>query len=123
MTGWNLPPGCNVRDLPGNSAEEERAEALWDTIADTLTEHGIDCEKEGTEKLIEAIAKIVGDAYGEGYQQGTSDKEEAEFYQKQEEADAEVIVPCIDKTENHKWVVSDENENICYCERCGCMEY
>lgn len=18
MTGWNLPPGCNVRDLPGN---------------------------------------------------------------------------------------------------------
>ena len=35
----------------------------------------------------------------------------------------EVLVPCVDKTENHEWVVSDENENICYCSRCGCCEY
>ena len=31
-------------------------------------------------------------------------------------------VPCIDKA-GHEWVVSDENENVCYCEKCGCMEY
>ena len=22
MTGWNLPPGCNVNDLPGNQEED-----------------------------------------------------------------------------------------------------
>jgi hypothetical protein len=32
-------------------------------------------------------------------------------------------VPCVDGTERHVWVVSDENENVCYCERCGCPEY
>jgi hypothetical protein len=21
VTGWNMPPGCNVRDIPGNSPE------------------------------------------------------------------------------------------------------
>lgn len=35
----------------------------------------------------------------------------------------EVCVPCIDGTEAHEWIVSDEDENICYCTRCGCMEY
>ncbi len=28
MTGWNLPPGCNVSDIPGNRPEDEK----WDTI-------------------------------------------------------------------------------------------
>lgn len=23
----------------------------------------------------------------------------------------------------HKFIVSDENEEHCYCERCGCLEY
>lgn len=36
--------------------------------------------------------------------------------------DEEDEVPCIDK-QGHIFVVSDENENICYCERCGCLEY
>lgn len=22
MTSWNMPPGCNVRDIPGNNADE-----------------------------------------------------------------------------------------------------
>lgn len=30
--------------------------------------------------------------------------------------------PCIDQ-HGHKFVVSDDDENICYCERCGCGEY
>jgi hypothetical protein len=28
MTGWNLPPGCNVSDLPGNRPEDLLAEAV-----------------------------------------------------------------------------------------------
>lgn len=34
----------------------------------------------------------------------------------------EVEVPCIDGAD-HDWVVSDENDNIVYCSRCGCPEY
>lgn len=46
-----------------------------------------------------------------------------DFNDEEPDESDEVIVPCIDGTENHKWVVSDENEDICYCEHCGCMEY
>ena len=35
----------------------------------------------------------------------------------------EIAVPCIDGTENHRWAMSDDNENVCYCSRCGCCEY
>lgn len=31
-------------------------------------------------------------------------------------------VPCNDP-EGHVWAVSDENDNYCYCEKCGCCEY
>lgn len=37
-------------------------------------------------------------------------------------ASADGEIPCID-SRGHSWVVSDENENICYCDKCGCMEY
>lgn len=29
---------------------------------------------------------------------------------------------CTDKR-GHKWVVSDENDDVCYCERCGSSEF
>ena len=32
-------------------------------------------------------------------------------------------VACIDGTERHDWIVSDEDENVVYCSRCGCSEY
>jgi hypothetical protein len=31
-------------------------------------------------------------------------------------------VPCDDPA-HHVWAVSDENDNYCYCEKCGCCEY
>jgi len=34
-----------------------------------------------------------------------------------------VEVPCIDGTENHEWVISDENDSVSYCSRCGVPEY
>ena len=30
--------------------------------------------------------------------------------------------PCIDPG-HHRWVISDENEEIAYCSKCGCGEY
>ncbi len=39
----------------------------------------------------------------------------AEAYENGEE-------PCID-ARGHSWTVSDENEELCYCSKCGCYEY
>jgi fructose-1,6-bisphosphatase len=111
--------------------EDDRAEALYDTIADILTEHGVSCDTEAAEKIIEAVAKLCGDSYGEGYQTGVADAAIAHEHEMEEaiagkadvEVDAEIVIPCMDGTENHKFVVSEENENVCYCERCGCIEY
>lgn len=32
MTGFNLPPGCNVSDLPGNTPEDVKQEAIEDSF-------------------------------------------------------------------------------------------
>lgn len=37
--------------------------------------------------------------------------------------DEDPEVPCVDGTEQHEWVTSDEDENYCYCSRCGSGEY
>ena len=36
MTGFNLPPGCNVSDLPGNSRADQEAEAAEEWACETL---------------------------------------------------------------------------------------
>lgn len=55
------------------------------------------------------------DTYFTPLNKTTQDKYEEDCHENGE-------VPCIDN-KHHKWVVSDENENICYCERCGTPEY
>jgi hypothetical protein len=32
MTGWNLPPGCNVSDLPGNRPEDLARDAFVERL-------------------------------------------------------------------------------------------
>jgi hypothetical protein len=32
MTGWNLPPGVNVNDIPGNRPEDVEEEEFWDAL-------------------------------------------------------------------------------------------
>lgn len=39
-SGWNLPPGCFTSDLPGNSPEDERREAMWEAWLADLEEDG-----------------------------------------------------------------------------------
>ena len=31
-------------------------------------------------------------------------------------------IPCV-SMDHHRWVVSDEDDNVVYCKRCGCAEY
>ena len=38
MTDFNLPPGCNVSDIPGNRPEDEKAEAIFNTFYSGLND-------------------------------------------------------------------------------------
>jgi hypothetical protein len=71
--GWDLPPGCRISDIPGNSPEDQRMEAWYDTLADILVEAGWNVDDEKGEKALEALAKVVGKSYCDGYAEGASD--------------------------------------------------
>lgn len=34
MTGWNLPPGCNIWDIPGNRPQDVAWERMWETLTE-----------------------------------------------------------------------------------------
>ena len=56
MTGWNMPPGCNVSDIPGNSCEE----LAWVQASEELDEALAKINADPDEiKLIGKIAPII----------------------------------------------------------------
>lgn len=70
MTGWNLPPGCSVNDLPGNSKSEKKAEALYDLIWDQFPASLSEAQ---CTTLADWIYSQIGEAYSNGYQQAMAD--------------------------------------------------
>ncbi len=80
MTGWNLPPGCNVSGLPGNRKEDQEAEAFWDTFYE-MEENARAAHPEKGDAYVEAMVEwvwdMIGKAYGDGYQQAVADTAEA----------------------------------------------
>lgn len=77
--GWDLPPGCSISDLPGNSAEEQRQEAFLDAFYDQITKLRLPLIKEEKlEDLSSWVWKQIGEAYGEGYRQARDDQSLAE---------------------------------------------
>ncbi len=74
MTGFNLPPGCNVSDLPGNTKAEQEAEALADSVYTQL--EGLDISEDTQNLIVERVCKLLGDAYRAGYQAAVADEAE-----------------------------------------------
>jgi hypothetical protein len=66
MTGWNMPPGCNTSDIPGNRPEDQLAEQIADEIA------AIDCglNELHIERLTDLIMKWYQAGFDEGYAEG-----------------------------------------------------
>jgi hypothetical protein len=50
MSGWNLPPGCNDYDLPGNRPEDEAWEYWLETYGEDLDTEGM-TEQEAEDHL------------------------------------------------------------------------
>jgi hypothetical protein len=74
--GWSLPPGCLA--LPGESPEEQAAEAmieaLYETIAPLRKFYADPAAAESTEDaVVNALEKIVTAAYTVGRTSGMSD--------------------------------------------------
>jgi len=72
MGGFNLPPGCNVSDIPGNRPEDEAAEAFEIALGEKFPEIGklVDSENDRSQRLYETILKIAEWAFTEGSSDG-----------------------------------------------------
>jgi hypothetical protein len=68
MTGWNLPPGVSVRDLPGNEPTDPIAEAIAELLYAKLGD-GRD-----TDNLLIEILKCVDEARRVAYTDGQHDE-------------------------------------------------
>lgn len=86
MTGFNLPPGCNVSDLPGNSREDDAAEALYNKICDELVAAQVlDADKlddERSEKLINFILVKINEARNDAWLSAVREQQEYEELKK-----------------------------------------
>jgi hypothetical protein len=92
VTGWNLPPGCNVSDLPGNSAADAEYEAWAEDVYERLTaalKTGNHYPVEVSDALFKAVEKLCTEAYCRGYDQARADEAEAAFYKEQARLAAE----------------------------------
>lgn len=72
MGGYNLPPGCRVSDIPGNSSEDEAFENFANEMDALFTKYGLREVGEDADAigLIEAIWEKLEEARTAGYKGG-----------------------------------------------------
>ena len=68
MTGFNLPPGCNVSDLPGNSPKDEEFEHFVEEISKQKWAKKF--KKKHLNVMLEYMENEGGEAYQQGYRSG-----------------------------------------------------
>ncbi|MBO0705555.1 MAG: hypothetical protein J2P39_09565 [Candidatus Dormibacteraeota bacterium] len=90
MTGWNLPPGCNVSDIPGNRPEDEAEELFWDELIDRAA--GLDLPEGWYESADHPVAKLVEIvrqmAWKHGFEDGRQEAQIDETLRLMEEEEA-----------------------------------
>lgn len=79
MTGFNMPPGCNVSDIPGNRPEDMAAEAFAEEFSEQLP----DMDDEKFNIVCAWVFERLGKAYQAGYHDGMSDEAMAREQQKE----------------------------------------
>lgn len=79
MTGFNLPPGCNVSDIPGNRPEDIKQEL----IEDEFFEHKLTkSEWSQIEKQYDIVCKAIWYGYEIGIKEQQQTEAENKFYDK-----------------------------------------
>lgn len=83
MTGFNLPPGCSVSMLPGNTPEEQAEEAAYEHIISELEAEKLlvgesidesDSGEEWEERLVRYIMRKIGEARSQAFADGASEE-------------------------------------------------
>lgn len=82
MTRYNLPPGCNVSDLPGNSKADAEYEQLWNELHSCFSQefhaaHGgrlIGEMENGLDKIADLILEKERVAFNEGFKTGVAEE-------------------------------------------------
>lgn len=76
MSGFNLPPGCSMSDLPGNRPEDidwENACEMATAVCNSAVPWMLDSMSQAwSEKLIEAMANALVTAHDNGKEAGIS---------------------------------------------------
>jgi hypothetical protein len=94
MAGFNLPPGCSDRDIPGNRPEDIVAERIYDSIYDALEPLKLK-DSEAFEQAVENIYKLINDSFNLGYQEAINNVDEARHWDevaKSLEASGDIII-------------------------------
>jgi hypothetical protein len=75
MSGFNLPPGCNVSDIPGNEPHDHFAEKFEEDLCEKFPEIGKlpDSEYSRDQRLYGTIVEIANWGFTEGCGQGYND--------------------------------------------------
>jgi hypothetical protein len=92
MTGFNLPPGVNVSDIPGNRPEDLEEETFWEALDEKFLEGNFN---EETLEKREEVLRLTEDnhflqeyvnmardmGYSKGYEEGQHDADMAARYE------------------------------------------
>lgn len=76
MTGFNLPPGVNVNDIPGNRPEDEAEEAFWAAVFEKSPDDKLPEEWWDDEGITELVKLVRDLAYEVGYDEARRDYSE-----------------------------------------------
>jgi len=70
MTGWNMPPGVNENDIPGNRPED----AAWERFIEALGDAVVDPWDDSTE-IRACLEAAYQAAYDTGWVEGQAEME------------------------------------------------
>ena len=95
MTGFNLPPGCEVHHIPGNRPEDLAEEAWWEKLGELCPDVPEEIwDDERVQKLVESARDL---AWTLGYNEGRADEQliaagrESDPTEPQPQADPELV--------------------------------
>jgi hypothetical protein len=120
--GWDLPPGCSARDIPGNRPEDIANEQIYDNIYDALKPiRALTAQDDGLrEQAIENLFKLINNAWESGYAACKSDADEAVAYAALEHVDDARLDDDATRQQENEQRIQDEqtDDSVKCCPEC-----
>lgn len=119
MTGWNMPPGSNVSDIPGNRPEDQETEAFFDAFysLEKKTREALGgwphstCSDTYVVTLADWAWNKMGEAYGKGYADGVAYERLARTFEGSVDP-AKADIPLFLQTQNRQPLSPEQKERL-----------